>query len=158
MILFLFGISSKKLRWTSPPPTAHFRSLKTLYTPCIGMVQIKCLNVSLHIWIRFQEMSKIALMNIWTAYFFSYQMKSRNDTCTFLLSSRQSWYVVLVILVLCRFSFVYRIHQCISDNSFTNCLPNQIILTFWKTASNKVQLFWEGHKNLRDRPYGFDVY
>ena len=22
----------------------------------------------------------------------------------------------------------------------------------------KVQLFWEGHKNLRNRPYGFDVY
>ena len=111
----------------------------------IGMVQIKCLNVSLHIWIRFQEMSKIALINIWTAYYFSNQMKSRNNTCTFLLSSIQSWYVVLVILVLCRFSFVYRIHQCISDNSFTNCLPNQIILTFWKTASNEVQLFWEGH-------------
>ena len=22
----------------------------------------------------------------------------------------------------------------------------------------KVQLFWEGHKSLRNRPYGFDVY
>ena len=23
---------------------------------------------------------------------------------------------------------------------------------------NKVQVFWEGHKNLRHPPYGFDVY
>ena len=23
---------------------------------------------------------------------------------------------------------------------------------------NKVQLFWEGHKNLRNPPHGFDVY
>ena len=22
----------------------------------------------------------------------------------------------------------------------------------------KVELFWEGHKNVRNRPYGFDVY
>ena len=24
--------------------------------------------------------------------------------------------------------------------------------------SFKVQLFWEGHKNLRNLPYGFDIY
>ena len=24
--------------------------------------------------------------------------------------------------------------------------------------SNRVQLFWEGHKNLRNLPHGFDVY
>ena len=24
--------------------------------------------------------------------------------------------------------------------------------------SNKVQLFWEGHKNLRNLPHGFDIY
>ena len=23
---------------------------------------------------------------------------------------------------------------------------------------SKVQLFWEGHKNLRNRPYGFEIY
>ena len=22
----------------------------------------------------------------------------------------------------------------------------------------KVQLFWEGHKNVRNRPYGFEIY
>ena len=27
-----------------------------------------------------------------------------------------------------------------------------------KKYANKVQLFWEGHKNLSNRPYGFDIY
>ena len=27
-----------------------------------------------------------------------------------------------------------------------------------KTPSFKVQLFWESHKNLRNLPYGFDIY
>ena len=27
-----------------------------------------------------------------------------------------------------------------------------MVLTF------KVQLFWEGHKNVRNRPYGFEIY
>ena len=26
------------------------------------------------------------------------------------------------------------------------------------TWFNKVQLFWEGHKNLRNPPYGFDIF
>ena len=27
-----------------------------------------------------------------------------------------------------------------------------------KDERDKVQLFWEGHKNLRHPPYGFDIY
>ena len=28
----------------------------------------------------------------------------------------------------------------------------------WKTSFPKVQLFWEGHKNVRNCPYGFEIY
>ena len=27
-----------------------------------------------------------------------------------------------------------------------------------KVDCDKVQLFWEGHKNVRKRPYGFEIY
>ena len=27
-----------------------------------------------------------------------------------------------------------------------------------ESFSSKVQLFWEGHKNERNRPYGFEIY
>ena len=27
-----------------------------------------------------------------------------------------------------------------------------------KKSLVKVQLFWEGHKNVRNRPYGFEIY
>ena len=34
-----------------------------------------------------------------------------------------------------------------------------IALTFLThIISGKVQLFWEGHKNVRNRPYGFEIY
>ena len=35
---------------------------------------------------------------------------------------------------------------------------NQYFCPFLKIFSLKVQLFWESHKNLRHRPYGFDIY
>ena len=65
-------------------------------------------------------------------------MKSRNDTCTFLLSSIQSWYVVLVIftglnLDLSLFAGYSNEFQIL----LLQCLSNKIILTFWKPASDK---------------------
>ena len=28
----------------------------------------------------------------------------------------------------------------------------------WTQGFDKVQLFWEGHKNVRNRPYDFEIY
>ena len=42
--------------------------------------------------------------------------------------------------------------------------PNIAIFNYVKRVNcpfhliGKVQLFWEGHKNLRNPPYGFDIY
>ena len=32
------------------------------------------------------------------------------------------------------------------------------LVQYWFFCYSKFQLFWEGHKNLRHHPYGFDVY
>ena len=29
---------------------------------------------------------------------------------------------------------------------------------FWPDVKVKIQLFWEGHKNVLNRPYGFEIY
>ena len=38
---------------------------------------------------------------------------------------------------------------------------NHDIIFYWshyQLPEDKVQLFWEGHKNGRKRPYGFEIY
>ena len=42
-------------------------------------------------------------------------------------------------------------------NSMTPCLLKLKVLPSF-CFSNKVQLLWEGHKNLYNLPYGFDIY
>ena len=49
------------------------------------------------------------------------------------------------------------------DTAYCEYLSNRInvtpfLLDSFKDIVCKVQLFWEGHKNVRNRPYGFDVY
>ena len=40
------------------------------------------------------------------------------------------------------------------NNAFEYHRENRMSSEFY----HKVQLFWEGHKNLRNLPHGFDVY
>ena len=44
------------------------------------------------------------------------------------------------------------------ENQFLwECKENQYS-NYNRTKSSKVQLFWEGHKHVRYRPYGFEIY
>ena len=48
--------------------------------------------------------------------------------------------------------FSWKYFKAFSDSAtFPRGSKNQIVF-------RKVQLFWEGHKNLHHPPYGFDVY
>ena len=37
-------------------------------------------------------------------------------------------------------------------------MNTQVLITLLSNVLVKVQLFWEGHKHLRNRPHGFDIY
>ena len=36
--------------------------------------------------------------------------------------------------------------------------PSTVWMVNYDQILFKVQLFWEGHKNVRNRPYGFEIY
>ena len=42
-------------------------------------------------------------------------------------------------------------------NIYGSLILELCVVHFWKVEL-KVQLFWEGHKNVRNLPHGFDIY
>ena len=60
---------------------------------------------------------------------------------------------------LCLFASIYFLLQITPQVHFLMSLIILVSVRLWSFQSqDNVQLFWEGHKNVRNCPYGFEIY
>ena len=60
------------------------------------------------------------------------------------------------------FMFPYSYHCCSEKKTLGiskgSLISRSLLICLKSQQKGKVQLFWEGHKNMRNRPYGFEIY